>query len=108
MKMADKEEDERRAKGTKGERCDEAIEIKRSEEEKRERGRLGPLISSERQKWMNPIGQRASCSLLSPRLGELQTHFIEICEIRKAAYRLIYHRATPAHRSLRLHNKIYN
>lgn len=106
--MADKEEDERRAKGTKGERCDEAIEIKRSEEEKRERGRLGPLISSERQKWMNPIGRRASCSLLSPRLGELQTHFIEICEIRKARYRLIYHRATPAHRSLRLHNKIYN
>lgn len=32
--MADKEEDERRAKGTKGERCDEATEIKRSEEKK--------------------------------------------------------------------------
>lgn len=32
-----REEDERRAKETKGEGCDEAIEIKRSEEEKRGR-----------------------------------------------------------------------
>lgn len=73
-----------------------------------ERGRGGPLISTERQKWMNPIGRRASCSLLSPRLGELQTHFIEICEIGEASYRLIYHRPTSAHRSFRLHNKIRN
>lgn len=89
-----REEDERRAKETKGEGCDETIEIKRRKEEKGERGRVGPLISSERQKWMNPIGRRASCSLLSPCLRELQTHFIEICEIRKALYRSIYHRAT--------------
>ena len=75
---------------------------RRAKEERRE----GPPLSADkRQKWMNPIGRQASSSLLSPRLHELRTHFIEICEIRKAGYRVIYHWATPAHTSSRLHNK---
>lgn len=84
------------------------VEREEEEEEKGEE-REGPTLSADkRQKWMNPIGRRASCSLLSPRLRELRTHFIEICEIRKAGYRVIYHRVTPAHTSSQLHNKSHN
>lgn len=72
-------------------------------------GREGPPLSADkRQKWMNSIGRRTSSSLLSARLHELRTHFIEICEIRKAGYRVIYHRATLAHTSSQLHNKSHN
>lgn len=75
-------------------------------ERTRERG--GPPLSADkRQKWMNPIGRWASSSFLSPRFHELGTHFIEICEIREAARRVIDHCVTPAHTFCRLHNKIH-
>lgn len=110
-----KEEDERRAKKEVKRRLTE----KESDEEAKERrggkgrsakeGREGPPLSADkRQKWMNSIGRRTSSSLLSARLHELRTHFIEICEIRKAGYRVIYHRATLAHTSSQLHNKSHN
>lgn len=86
-----------------------AIRKRRGGGERRGEEREGPPLSADkRQKWMNPIGRWASSSLLSPRLRELRTHFIEICEIRKAGYRVIYHRATPAHTSSLLHNKSHN
>lgn len=109
-KTKKKEEDERRAeKETRGKgwrRGGKGNDLKG--EEGRRREGVPPLSADKRQKWMNPIGWWASCSLLSPRLHELRTHFIEICEIRKAGYRVIYHPATPAHTSSWLHNKIHN
>lgn len=111
-----KEEDERRAGE---ERSEERQEVMDGDEEAKEiswkgrRGRgeerRGPSLSADkRQKQMNPIGRRGSSSLLSPRLHELRTHFIEICEIRKAGYRVIYHAATWGHTSSWLHNKSHN
>lgn len=94
---------EKELKGKEGTRREVA-----AEEWGKERGGGPPLSADKRQKWMNPIGWRASSSLLSPRLHELRTHFIEICEIRKAGYRVIDHRATPAHTSSQLHNKSHN
>lgn len=102
----------RRRKKRKGEyQKRKVMKKQRKGEEGRSRkeGREGPSPSADkRQKWMNPIGRRDSSSLLSSRLHELRTHFIEICEIRKAGYRVIYHRATPAHTSSQLHNKSHN
>lgn len=46
--MADKERKRRRAKETKGEGCDEAKEIKRSEQEKRGREEEWVLLSAPR------------------------------------------------------------
>lgn len=80
----------------------------RSRQEQRSGGRgrrAASLSADKRQKWMNPIG---CSSLLSALLRELGTHFIEICEIRKAGYRVIDHRAAPAHTSSQLHNKSHN
>lgn len=114
MKIGDKnEEDERRAeKETRGKGWwwrSKGNDLKGEEGKRRkEKEEVPPPSADKRQKWMNPIGRRASSSFLSPRLHELRTHFIEICEIRKAGYRVIYHHATPAHISSQLHNKIHN
>lgn len=103
-----KEEQRRRQEVKDGDEEAKEMTWKERREGGERRGEGPPLSADKRQKWMNPIGRWASSSLLSPRLHELRTHFIEICEIRKAVYRVIYHRATPAHTSSRLHNKIHN
>lgn len=114
MKIGDKnEEDERRAeKETRGKGWwwrSKGNDLKGEEGKRRkEKEEVPPPSADKRQKWMNPIGRRASSSFLSPRLHELRTHFIEICEIRKAVYRVIYHHVTPDHISSWLHNKIHN